>query len=48
MMITLIASLANFIAYRQGGRVGAFRFMGISAAYMAIVTALALPLLVFL
>lgn len=45
---TLIASLANFIAYRQGGRVGAFRFMGISAAYMAIVAALALPLLVFL
>ena len=43
---TLIASLANFIAYRQGGRVGALRFMGLSAAYMAAVAAIALPLLV--
>ncbi len=42
---TLIASLANFIAYRQGKGVGILRFMRLSLAYMAVVAAIAMVLL---
>jgi Na+/H+ antiporter NhaD/arsenite permease-like protein len=42
---TLIASLANFIAYRQGKGLGIFRFMELSFAYMIAVAAIVALLL---